>query len=231
MPGLDTEKRVRIIDLFPHSNPVFDAGEEAGAIVIPTIAAVLFPQYYSGVAKSFWQHTGDGISSRRAELCHKAFDDGYLVAKDGRDGKVEIPSINHHELRKGPRRYQKEKLLSNSTVTSEVSGNGNETPANAQGLDGKEHLQFLEERYGRNLDLSLASSAKLAIRRRIAGALTANVDLHEAPEFIETPLRIRQVQGFSEDDVYLWPSGMSSIFNTHRIMMACSGAMKSISYG
>ena len=231
VPGLDTEKRVRIIDLFPQSNPVFDDGKEAGVIVIPTIAAVFFPQNYSGIAKSFWQHTGDGISSRRAELCHKAFDDGYLVAKEGRNGKVEIPLISHHGLRKGPRRYQKENLPDNSLVISEVFENVNETPAKAKGLDVKEHVQFLEERYGRNLDLSLAASAKLAIRRRIAGALTADVDLHEASEFIETPLRTRQVQGFSEDDVYLWPSGMSSIFNTHRIMMACRGAMKSISYG
>ena len=231
VPVLDTEKHVRIFELFPRSSPVVNAGKEIGAIVIPTIAAVVFPGCYSNVAMTFWQHTGDGVSSRRAELCHKAFEDGYLAAKDGTDVHMEKFSTSHHQLRKGPRRYQKENLSTNPQNNSVVSENGNAIPANPKGLDGKEHVQFLEERYGRNLDVSLASNAKLAIRRRIAGALTADVGLHEALEVPEMPLRRRQVQGFSEEDVFLWPSGMSSIFNTHRLMMACRGSMKSISYG
>ena len=226
VPALDTEKHVKVLELFPRSHPIVNAAKENGTIIIPSIAAVVFPKDYSKVAQSFWQHSGDGISSRRAELCHKALDDGYLIAKDGKNGLIECPSVSHHELRKGPRRYQKEKLPS-----KDISENGNGISANPKGLDGKEHMQFLEERYGRNLDMSLASSAKLAIRRRIAGALTADVDLHEALKLIEMPLLTREVQGFSEDDVYLWPSGMSSIFNTHRIMISCRGAMKSISYG
>lgn len=231
VPTLDTEKHVRILELFPHSSPLLNYGKDLGPSVLPTLAAVLFPSNYSNIAKVFWQHTGDGISSRRAELCHKAFDDSYLVAKDSRDENIEKLSISHSELGKGPRRYQKGKLPSDPPNASQVSGNGNGIAVNIIGLDSKEHVQFLEERYGRNLDMSLASNAKSAIRRRIAGALTADVDLHEALEVTVAPLRTRQVQGLSEDDVYLWPTGMSSIFNTHRIMMACRGAMKSISYG
>ncbi|KAK4959517.1 hypothetical protein LTR28_005317, partial [Elasticomyces elasticus] len=49
--------------------------------------------------------------------------------------------------------------------------------ANAQ-----EPAQFVEERFGRNLNVAFAAEAKLAIRRRIAGSLTANVDLPEAME-------------------------------------------------
>ena len=231
VPALDAEKQVKIFELFPRSNPIVHAGKDNGTVIIPTIAAVIFPKDYSKVAQSFWQHSGDGISSRRAELCHKALDDGYLVAKENRDEHCDKPSVSHHDLCKGPRRYQKEKLPSKPHVTSHISQNGNGIPANSKGLEGKEYVQFLEERYGRNLDMSLASSAKLAISRRIAGALTADTDLHEALKVFEMPPCTRQVQGFSEDDVYLWPSGMSSIFNTHRIMMACRGAMKSISYG
>jgi len=231
VPTLDTEKHVRILELFPQSNTLFNVGKDPGLSVLPTLAALLFPSKYSNIAKVFWQHTGDGISSRRAELCHKAFDDGYLIAKNPSDERTEKLSISHHESGKGPRRYQKEMLGIGPQNASQISENGNGIAANMKGLDGKEHMQFLEERYGRNLDVSLASNAKSAIRRRIAGALTADVDLHEALEVAATPLRTRQVQGFSEDDVYLWPSGMSSIFNTHKIMMACRGARKSISYG
>ncbi|KAL9605927.1 MAG: hypothetical protein Q9179_000904 [Wetmoreana sp. 5 TL-2023] len=94
-----------------------------------------------------------------------------------------------------------------------------------------EGAQFVEERYGRNLDLSLAGKAKLAIRRRIAGALMVDVDLDQPPEDVTPSTNVRQVPGVSEDDVYLYPSGMSSIFNTHRIMMACRGKMRSICFG
>ena len=229
-PALDIEKHIKILELYPCSNPLVVVGKENGTVIIPSIAAVLFPKDYSKIAKTFWQHSGDGVSSRYAELCHKAFDDGYLAAKDCRDVGVEMPLTSHHESRKGPRRYRKETLSSQPQITTQVHENGGKIAATAEGLGGKEHVQFLEERYGRNLDMSLASKAKLAIRRRIAGALTVNLDLHEAMEVIETPLR-REVQRTSDDDVYLWPSGMSSIFNTHRIMIACRGAMQSISYG
>lgn len=231
VPTLDTEKHVRILELFPQSNTLFNVGKDPGLSVLPTLAAVLFPSKYSNIAKVFWQHTGDGISSRRAEVCHKAFDDGYLIAKNPSDERTEKLSTSHHELGKGPRRYQKEMLGIDPQNAPQISENGNGMAANVKGLDGKEQMQFLEERYGRNLDVSLATNAKSAICRRIASALTADVDVHGTLEVAATPLRTRDGQGFSEDDVYLWPSGMSSIFNTHNIMMACRGARKSISYG
>ncbi|KAK3044629.1 hypothetical protein LTS18_000776, partial [Coniosporium uncinatum] len=90
---------------------------------------------------------------------------------------------------------------------------------------------FVEERFGRNLDLSLANNAMLAIRRRIAGVLTADVELEDALVKAPDRERTRQVSGFSEEDVYLFPTGMSSIYNTHRIWMALRGQLRSINYG
>ena len=121
---------------------------------------------------------------------------------------------------KGPRRYQKKDSVDVSRQCE---------PQKV--VEGKEYVQFVEERFGRNLDVSLACNAKLAIRRRIAGALTANVDLEEALEMWEPPTRKEHVEDFSEDDIYLYPCGMSAIFNTHRAMMACRGEMKSITFG
>ena len=77
----------------------------------------------------------------------------------------------------------------------------------------------------------MAEKAKLAIRRRIAGVLTENGDQEEAIHRTNSSAHSRHVEGFSEDDVYLYPCGMSSIFNTHRTMLACRGEMKSIIYG
>lgn len=195
------------------------------------MTAVLFPAIQSKFAKSFWQHSGDGISSRRAELCHKAFNDGFLVVKHLEEKVAEVPPRTFSDLRKGPRRYQKEAVINPAQATPEVFDTDSSVPKIITSLDGKEYVQFIEERYGRNLDSSLAAKAKMAIRRRIAGALTTDIALRDALNAQDTPTHTRQVPGLSEQDVHLYPTGMSSIFNTHRTVLACRGAMKSISYG
>ena len=210
---------MKIVDLFFKVKDAETDQTTRAVAAMPVISAVIFPKALSKIAKTFWQHTGEGISSRRAEYCHKAFNDGDLGDRASRCGSRN-PHVRSHSY-KGPRRYQRNlNEVPSPNMTKLVNGH-----------DGKDHVQFVEERFGRNLDVSLASKAKLAIKRRIAGALTANVDLKEALEMDPPPTRNNQVEGFSEDDVYLYSCGMNSIFNTHRIMLACRGEMKSISFG
>ena len=209
VPSLVLGKSLRLVDLYPSSGPANGEVESEAMHVKPIISAVMIPRDHARIAKIFWQHSGDGISSRRAEYCHRAFDDSRLTIQ-----KTTIPPV------KGPRRYQKKESMDTSIQCEPL-----------RGPDRKDYIQFVEERFGRNLDVSLACNAKQAIRRRIAGALTANVDLHEALEIAKPSTRTERVEGFSEHDVYLHPCGMSSIFNTHRVMMACRGEMKSISFG
>lgn len=212
---------VKVLDFYPKDDKVNGNKDNDGLSNIEIVSAVIFPPTHSKVAKSFWQHSGDGISSRRAEYCHKAFERNRLiVCGDSLEPDANEASLNHPS--KGPRRYQKKDSVYLSPMKH---------PPNGAAPEGRDCVQFVEERYGRNLDVSLASSAKLAIRRRIAGALTANVDLKEALEMVEPPTRTEFVKGFSEDDVYLYPTGMSSIFNTHRSMLACRGQLQSISFG
>ena len=211
---------VRIVDLYPNAASPNSPGNSDRASTKPIVSAVMFPRDYVKTAKTFWQHSGDGISSRRAEYCYKAFNDGQLAAKGVPCEKFKDTSFPSPS--KGPRRYQKTDSTDMSTSKANCTPNK---------LEMNDFVQFVEERFGRNLDVSLAANAKLAIRRRIAGALTANVDLCEALEISKPPTRKVQVDGFSEDDVYLYPCGMSSIFNTHRALMACKGSRKSISYG
>jgi cystathionine gamma-synthase len=97
--------------------------------------------------------------------------------------------------------------------------------------EGREYTQFIEERFGRNLDINLAANAKLAIRRRIAGSLVANVGLEEAINSNTQSEPSTRMKGLSEDDVYLYPCGMSAIFNIHRTLMVARGCMKSICFG
>lgn len=219
-----SSKSVRIIDLVTN----LERHSTGTVKTIPcSISAVIFPRELCRLAKTFWQHTGDGVSSRRAEFCHRAFDTGSLVVRDS----TTAGGLGTQRPCKGPRRYQRAASIERTTASS--------TPRPDEGLsftdsgapDGREYTQFVEERFGRNLDLSLVRDAKLAIRRRIAGSLTADVELKEALELSCETRKTRKVKGFSEDDVYLHPTGMSSIFNTHKTLMATRGYMKSICFG
>ena len=224
---------LRVLDFMPIDGNRAGVDGKTLPSAIPNVSAVIFPQCYSHIGKTFWQHTGDGISSRRAEICHQALDDGHLIARCASQVHEDVQD-NHPHLQKGPRRYQKTSIkasLDTERTTSWTSSSDDTALASGRGLEGRDYVQFIEERFGRNLDGSLAANAKLAIRRRIAGALTKNVELSEALEQPQAVGRARQVPGFSESDVYLFPSGMSAISNTHRMLMACRGQLKSISFG
>jgi cystathionine gamma-synthase len=207
----EVKQHVRVLDLVPTTER---ARSDEYSLISPHISAVLFPAELFGIAKSFWQHSGDGVSSRRAEYSQTWFDKGMLV-----------DSTTIEELArvcKGPKRYQRKTSVD---ISNEFDAIANGT------VDEQDPIQFVEQRFGRNLDMSLTRNAKLAVRRRIAGSLTADVDLREALTMETDEEMTRQVPGFSEDDIYLYPCGMSSIFNAHRNLMATRGEFKSIVYG
>lgn len=229
VPTLVPGRDVRIVDLCPIMVPSDDKVADSVIRLRVLASAVIFPQDHRKVAKAFWQHTGEGISSRHVEFCHKVFDEGLLssVVNEG----LEASDLSPQMLGRGPRRYQKSRSSFNSRPVGQSQINDHSTPSGTASAEDKEYVQFVEERFGRNLDLSLAANAKLLLRRRIAGALTADVDLHEALVISQATAPIRRVQSFSEHDVYLYPAGMSAIFNTHRSMMATRGELKSVCFG
>ncbi|PVI06994.1 cystathionine gamma-synthase [Periconia macrospinosa] len=206
----DEEQHVRIVDLVPISEK---ARSEELAIISPQVSAVLFPQEAFKVAKQFWQHSGDGVSSRRAEYCHGLFKEGVLVEPSTIEGSPKFC--------KGPRRYQNKSSIDLGRPADKSNGN----------IDPQDPTRFVEERFGRNLDISKTRNAKLAVRRRIAGSLTADVGLSEAVSSKSDVNEVAKHSDRSEDDVYLYPCGMSSIFNTHRNLMATKGSLKSVVYG
>ncbi|KAF2155354.1 cystathionine gamma-synthase-like protein [Myriangium duriaei CBS 260.36] len=191
------------------------------SLVLPQISAVLFPESYWPHAKAFWQHTGEGVSSRRAEFCEQALSEGRMVEKS--------TIQDTPRMKKGPRRYQKR--VSISGVDGDLDGSANGQTNGNTNVDTIDPARFVEERFGRNLNATLAEQAKLAIRRRIAGSLSSDMDLHEALEQPEEVEKIRVKDNFSVDDVYLYPCGMNSIFHAHRNLMLARGPMKSIMYG
>jgi cystathionine gamma-synthase len=203
---------VRIIDLVPAAER--ERSEEL-EIISPRISAILYPAEHFKIAKQYWQHSGEGVSSRRAEYCSQLFREGLLVEPSTlAESKPQSPRVC-----KGPRRYQKKTSVDFDSMKGSTEG------------EVQDPVSFVEERFGRNLNLTMTNNAKLAIRRRIAGSLTADVGLTEALELDVEQATTRRVPGFSEDDVYLYPTGMSSIFNAHRNIMQAKGPQKAIVFG
>ena len=199
---------VRLLNLEPKLN------SKMSDITLSGLYCVFFPKEHFSTAKQVWQHSGDGISSRRADFLLKAFRDGFLhpVAAPARVRSDSLYS-------KGPRRYQRGGSQNNIIFQlgdpGEPAENGVKEPSKAD----QEYTQFVEERFGRNLNAHLAEKAKLAIRRRIAGCLTDDSELEEALGKSAENCDRRQ-RGLSDEDVYLYPTGMSAIFNAHRILLA-----------
>ncbi|KAM3550618.1 hypothetical protein ARSEF4850_008253 [Beauveria asiatica] len=184
-----------------------------------TIAAALFPADAFGLAKQYWQHTGDGISSRRAEFCHDLLRAGIMVPSSSKNAIREITLKSS----RGPKRYQR-------TNSVDETAGPNAKAVSTTSNDTKESSRFLEERFGRNLDLSLAKGAKSAIRRRIAGSLAGEDDLLEEA-VLDLTLTSLHTRNLSESDIYLFPTGMNAIFNAHRALMAARGRLQSVSFG
>lgn len=183
----------------------------------PTISAVVLPEDVFSLAKQYWQHSGDGVSSRRAEFCHGLFKDGLLRLDAGLNG------ASTHSVQKpcrGPKRYTRASSL--DAGIPKTSGPRVE--------EVQESTRFLEERFGRNLDISFVALAKSAIKRRIAGALRSNHELGSSP-LPKMELNTRGVMNLKEDDIYLFPCGMNAIFNAHRALLGSRGSMKSINFG
>jgi cystathionine gamma-synthase len=197
---------------------VDSASPEAKALQLfcPAVSAVLVSDTAFPVAKQYWQHTGDGVSSRRAEFCHGLLRDGLLKTDDG-GSKSPSPG----KPCRGPRRYQRPSSLDRGRLAHNGAAPGKEV---------QETSRFLEERFGRNLDVSFVEPAKSAIRRRIAGALSGDHELSRSP----LPEMVDNSRGVTlrEDDVYLFPCGMNAIFNAHRALLgARSSDLKSINFG
>lgn len=197
---------------------------EKSGISTPSDAVHLFVLLYSQVSKdivkAFWQHTGYGISSRRAEYC--------LLQLES-IARLDDEPVNGKPLRRSPyknRHYAKDVTFGKSSPPATPT---RDTISESEELT-QDQLVYLEERYGRNLDISFAGRAKIALRRRIAGTLRENVDINEAI-LKEAGGNRRSTKGLDESDVYLFPSGMSSIWTAHQLLLNSLTPRKSVCFG
>lgn len=165
---------------------------EKSGFPVSTLYVVFLPKELFSLAKAFWQHTGEIISSRYAEHCLRSWEFG----------------VNLDNFPAPPRsqRYKIPPSLEKVTVSEQDSNT------------------YIEERYGRNLDIQSVIEAKLTMRRRIAAALQSTEDSCSASSST-SPGPI------SSNDVYLFPTGMSAIYNSHRLALKLGGSLQSVCFG
>ncbi|KAI1370276.1 PLP-dependent transferase [Hypoxylon crocopeplum] len=206
---------------------------EALQSATPSISAILCSAEAFPFAKQYWQHSGDGVSSRRAEFCHGLFKANILIPEE----KASSPRALQQKLCRGPKRYQRTAPIEDGLNETNGAHYRRHYPVKSDSstdddtTDTLETSRFLEERYGRNLDLSLVPNAKSAIRRRIAGVLTTDIDLNSTTSFPTMDSNARGISNFKEDDIYLVPCGMNAIFTTHQALLKAREPRKSINFG
>jgi cystathionine gamma-synthase len=196
-----------------------------------TVSAVLFTADAFPIAKQYWQHSGDGVSSRRAEFCHGLLREGVLCPNPATPSQPTGAPTPKVQCR-GPRRYQRTSadLSHKPPVTAGTKATSSTTNGGEAVQESAESMRFLEERFGRNLDVSLVARAKSAIRRRIAGAMAADVE-SSISSLPSMTTNMRGLADLQESDVYLFPCGMNAIFNAHRALLGARGPLRSISFG
>lgn len=186
---------------------------------------VLFPTAVFPIAKQFWQHTGMGISSRLAEYCLSILAAEIASTPTPSPVATRFPPINRHYAVQKPN----SKLLSTKLSCPPSS-------PQVENLS-VDHTVYLEERYGRNLPIAAAAAAKRALRRRISGVLVRDspYDCQGEPCAGDQNLPLgpssRGVAEVSENDVFLFPTGMASIWNAHNIALSVLPPAKSVCFG
>lgn len=191
------------------STPPPATESEKSSVIGSTIGIVFFPAGEFHIAKQYWQHSGEGISSRMAEYALKE-----LFENEKKD-PVRLKSRNKQELQ-AQSIQRKSPSISASIRSGSLSQN--------EEVD-KEFNTFIEQKYGRVLDLKFAKEAKIALRRRICG----KADKSKNQE--EEMYKAKRGKFLSETDVYLYPTGMAAIFNAHQALLATGEAKKSVCFG
>lgn len=259
---------------------------QASSTTAHYIFIVFFPQDVFALAKSFWQHSGDGISSRQADRCLSLLEQSKsaeqaVATKAAADNEAASAAnaASQDDIYKKPsaagKRFYNRYTRANSTASGALASNAatpsptssvpqtpsssgilqrpstadddtaifaasvtslsgvtpaivrpttaSSTDANTETAEtaSSDLVTYVEERYGRNLPLTSAPSAKLALRRRIAGTLLSDRDQDSATEAPADAVGEtgRTGTGVTEDDVYLYPCGMSAIFHAHHLAM------------
>ncbi|KAF9010233.1 pyridoxal phosphate-dependent transferase [Cyathus striatus] len=222
----------RLVHLFicPEDKQIGGNTETATSTGCADLHIVVFSGHSFSIAKEFWQHTGLGISSRLAERCLR------LLPDEITPSRPTSPISNRFPTKGANRHYSTIKNSCKPCVVQTSTSSNTLLDHQVEDLE-QDHKVYLEERYGRNLPLELASVAKRALRRRVAGVLVHDTsdclggEPSAGQEGAATGPSSRGVATLSENDVYLFPTGMSAIWNAHQLALSVRPQNKSVCFG
>jgi cystathionine gamma-synthase len=202
--------------------PVNEARAHLHLVLVP---ADTFP-----LARLFWQHSGLGISSRLAEYCLSMLPNEPAFEKPHSPAFSRFPckGFNKHYSNHLPS-PKRDPLPSSSQVILQAV-----KPV----ITTRDQDVYVEERYGRNLPLTSAPFARTALRRRIAGVLVRDdsgdgtgEQVRVGDEDVEIGSGSRGVADITENDVFLFSSGMAAIWNAHHLLSSIRPPAKSVCFG
>lgn len=172
-----------------------------------TVGIVFFPGDEFPLAKQYWQHSGEGISSRMGEY----------VLKELFDVKDEKRTLGRSKQELQAQFIQRKSPSISASMRANSQSQNEEVE--------REFNTFIEQKYGRVLDLKFAEEAKVALRRRISGEAEKSEKETESPDS-------KRGMVLGESEVYLYPSGMASIFHAHQALLgSVETPKKSVCFG
>ncbi|CAG8475777.1 4580_t:CDS:2 [Paraglomus occultum] len=224
-PATQMRPRLAEISVIP---PKDDVSPTLSKLI--TLHVVLFPEDAFKIAKSFWQHSGEGISSRMAEyilwlMQTQQYGQSYLENGSG--------ALSRRLSFKN--RYSNPKVFCSSQLYEQSSTLEGHASLNQPTF---EENRYVEERYGRNLHIAFADKAKVVLKRRIAGTMGVadKTEIDDLDHMVSSDLATsstaeRGVSDVTEDDVYLFSCGMNAIFHAHHYLLAAFPPRKSVCFG
>lgn len=214
---------IRILQL---STPPPPTLEDASLVIESSFGLVLYPSNLFPIAKQYWQHVGEGISSRMALYISRAlFNSDTLLLAAPRPESQSSSGLNSslRRLLHLKQERQAQMIQKKSPLISASFGSLDFTLTDVD-LDA---TAFIDQKFGRVLDLKFADGAKRALRRRICGKVSKSYNQVEEME------KSQRGKHLSESDVYLFPSGMAAIFYAHHALLSLCGdkPKKSVCFG
>lgn len=173
-----------------------------------SFSIVFFPPEEFSLAKQYWQHSGEGISSRMAEYVLKEL--------------FTVPKRDQSRAQGRSKQELQAQFIQRKSPSISASVRANSQSQNEE--VEKEFNTFIEQKYGRVLDLKFAEEAKIALRRRISGEAEKSSE--------EGQKNAHRNMVLDELEVYLYPTGMSSIFHAHQALLGSfETPKKSVCFG
>ncbi|KAI8802535.1 pyridoxal phosphate-dependent transferase [Cladochytrium replicatum] len=209
----------------PSSSAPVTATSDPSTTLLPSpIALYLYIfdascKHCASLAKAFWQHSGEGISSRRAEHCVK------WVETNAKEREwVGVGSVPGNANARYARVKEDKGEDGRGGAAVFVKKAEEMVMAQVRAAESEEGLH-VEERFGRNMDARFAGDAKTILRWRIAGALG------DGDDGVGDGGVGRGSVHVDPGNVYLFPTGMSAIYNSFRLARLFRPDCKTIQFG